>query len=149
MQPRAMNDHEFRVIGLWPLRIVLWDGVLPVVVWLAPFVVRFLIPNRRGAIEITAIVLPIAAFLFRLHVGRRQIARNRCGDWMRRFQLVVFCVGIVVLVLIDAVMVLIHVMPPGAVFATPGDRIVWACLYGIYMTSMAIAMYPGPHPRPV
>jgi hypothetical protein len=52
--------------------------------------------------------------------------------------------GLIVLVLIDAVIVLAYVMPKGAAFAATADCIVWGVLYAIYLTSMATAMYPGP-----
>jgi len=55
----------------------------------------------------------------------------------------VFCLGIFMLVFIDAIMVLSHVMPKEAAFATAADLIVWAALYAIYLTLMALAMYPG------
>jgi len=131
-------------IGSWLFRLMAWDGLLPAAVWAVPWVIEWLIPHRRGAIEVTAVVLPIVAFFIRYQVGRRYIASNRCGALMRGLQVGVFCVGILLLVLIDAVIVLSHVMPKGAAFATAADCIVWAVLYSIYLTSMAIAMYPGP-----
>jgi len=132
-------------IGSWLLRLFTWDGVLPASVWSAPFLVEWLVPNNRGAIEATGMILPAAAFLIRLQVGRRYIASNGFGPVMRGFQVGVFCLGLFVLVVIDAVMVLSHVMPKGEAFRTTADCIVWAALYATYLTSMAVAMYPGPH----
>jgi len=102
-----------------------------------------MLPHSRAAIELTAVVLSVVAFLVRYRVGKRYISSNDCGAIIRLFQLAVFCIGILVLVVIDAVMVLTHVMPRGAAFATTGDLIVWAALYGTYVTAMAFAMYPG------
>jgi len=100
-------------------------------------------PHSRAAIELTAVALAVVAFLVRYRVGKRYISSNNCGTIVRLFQLAVFCIGILVLVVIDAVMVLTHVMPRGAAFATTGDLIVWAALYGTYVAAMAFAMYPG------
>jgi hypothetical protein len=130
-------------ISSWLIRLIAWDGVLPVAILSAPFLVRWLIPDNRSAIELTAVVLPLVAFFVRYQVGRRHIASNDCGPVVRRVQVVVLCLGIFVLVLIDAVMVLCHVMPKGAAFTTTTDLIVWMVLYAIYLAAMALAMYPG------
>ena len=55
----------------------------------------------------------------------------------------VLCVGLLPLLLIDALMVLANVMPKGPAPATWQDWIVPAVLYAIYLSAMAIAMYPG------
>jgi hypothetical protein len=128
----------------WVIRIVKWDGILPAVVWTSPILVQLLFPNVRWAIEIVAVILPIIALLMRFMIGKRHIDSNRCKPLTRRLQLAVLCIGSIVLLLIDSVMILTHVMPKGAAFATTGDVIVWSALYGIYVASMTIAMYPGP-----
>ena len=53
-------------------------------------------------------------------------------------------IGLSVLAVIDAVIMLTPVMPKGAAFATTADLIVWAALYSVYLTAMALALYPGP-----
>jgi hypothetical protein len=45
--------------------------------------------------------------------------------------------------LIDCFMILSHLMPQGALVASESDMLAWAILVGIYLTSMAVAMYPG------
>ena len=132
------------MIKLWITRVANWDALLPSVVWCAPYVVGFLVPQNRAAIEVIAVVLPLVAFFIRYRAGRRAIAANRCSATMRRFQITVFCVGISLLVLIEAVLALSHIMPQGAIFATTGDLIVWAVLVGLYLAAMVTAMYPGP-----
>jgi hypothetical protein len=76
-------------------------------------------------------------------LGKQHITSNDCSARVRRVQLTVFCVGIFVLFMIDAVIVLSHVMPKQAVFATTADLIVCAVLYMTYLNAMAFAMYPG------
>ena len=81
--------------------------------WLAPVLVQGLIPNLRGPVEIVAVVLPIVAFFIRFHVGRRVISTNHCRTEIRRFQYVTLCLGALVLVLVDAVLILTNIMPKG------------------------------------
>src|SRR3954471_10416717 len=99
---------------VWALRVVTWDAVLPACVAFVPVGVRLLFPNRRGALELTAVSLPIAAFLLRLAAGRRHIVSNRCSARFQRVQLAIFLLGILPLVLIDCVVVLSDLMPRGA-----------------------------------
>jgi hypothetical protein len=127
----------------WLLRILTWDTILPVAVAFVPTAIALFLPDRRGVMEIASVTLPIAAFLLRLRIGKRQIDSNRCSVAFRKFQFCVFFVGILPLVLIDCVIVLSHLMPNGALFATSGDLLVWAVLAAIYLASMTVAMYPG------
>jgi hypothetical protein len=127
----------------WLLRILTWDTVLPVAVVFIPNGIALLFPNRRGILEVTSVVLPVGAFLLRLVAGKRQIALNRCSEIVRKFQFCIFFLGILPLVLIDCVVILSHLMPDGALFATNTDRLVWTVLIAIYLVSMAVAMYPG------
>jgi hypothetical protein len=138
-----LNSKNGVHVGSWLIRLIAWDGLLPGAICAAPFIIRFLVPNSRTAIEFTAVVLPIAAFFARYQAGRRLILLNNCGLILRRFQYGAFYVGIFLLVLIEAVIVLTHVMPKGALFAATEDLIVWAVLYSSYLTAMAVAMYPG------
>jgi hypothetical protein len=127
--------------GVWALRVITWDAVLPVFVTFLPLGVRLLFPNRRGALELTAVMLPVAAFFLRFRAGKRHINANRCSHRLRRFQLFVFCVGILPLVLIDCVIILSELMPAGAFGAA--DYIALGIMISIYLASMIIAMYPG------
>ncbi|MDR3639662.1 MAG: hypothetical protein P4L84_38030 [Isosphaeraceae bacterium] len=127
----------------WLLRLITWDGVLPACIVFAPAGIELLFPNNRGAIELAAVLLPITAFWVRFSVGKRHIDTNHCGPAVRTFQLCVFCFGIFVLVFFDAAITLSHIMPQGALFSTSADILVWGIIGAIYVTSMAIAMYPG------
>lgn len=129
------------------IRMVSWDGMLPALIWSSPLVLRLLLPDQPIAIEAAAIILPMAAFFLRFRVGKRHIATNACGTVMRGFQLVMLCIGIFLLVLIDAVMILAHIVPEGVAINTT-DKLVFAGLYLSYLSAMALAMYPGMDPRP-
>ena len=128
----------------WLLRILTWDTLLPACVGLVPHGVEFLFPSHRGVMEVVSVTLPIVAFLLRLRAGMRQIDSNRCSEAVRSFQLITFVLGILPLVLVDCFMILSHLMPKGALFATKDELLVWASLFAIYLTCMAVAMYPGP-----
>ncbi len=126
--------------GSWFRRVVMWDGLLPILLWLSPGAVAAVMPNRRGAIEIAAVVLPIAAVFLHFYVGKRHIESNRCSRLVRGLQLIVFAVGILPLVLFDCVMMLCHPIPAGQQFAA---AIHWSFLLWIYLAAMIISMYPG------
>jgi hypothetical protein len=125
----------------WLLRVTAWDGMLPAFVVVVPSIVELLLPNHRGAIEFTAVTLPIVAFFTRLVVGQRHIDSNNCSAAFRLIQFWVFFLGVFPLVLIDGALVLSHVMPKG-VF-TREDSLFFAVLYSVYLVAMIIAMYPG------
>jgi hypothetical protein len=126
---------------LWLLRLIAWDGLLPALILLAPYVVELLIPNNRLAIELLGVAFPIAGFFIRLVVGKRHIDSNLCSGPVRLAQFGVFFVGIFPLVLIDAFLVLSHVMPKGVL--APEDYAVFGVLFSVYLTAMTLAMYPG------
>jgi len=123
----------------WLLRLVTWDGLLPVFIVLVPAAIGPLVPNNRGVMEITAVALPIAAFFVRFGVGFRLIQTNNCAAAIRRFQVVAFVFGMFLLVLFDSVLILGHLVPNGALFA--GSFLI--VLGGPYLVAMAIALYPG------
>ncbi|MBN1591556.1 MAG: hypothetical protein JW888_18725 [Pirellulales bacterium] len=127
----------------WLLTLITWDGLLPACVVLVPIVVEMLLRNNRGAIEIVAVVLPMAGFFIRVYVGHRVISSNRCGILVRRCQFGVFFIGLFLLALMECVLVLSRLMPAGALFAAKDDQIVWAVLITLYLTFMIVAMFPG------
>ena len=105
--------------GKWALKVITWDAVLPALVVFFPLCVGFLFPNRRGIVEIIAVVLPIVAFLLRFRAGKRHIDSNQCSGLTKSVQLCVFCLGILPLALVDSVVILTEIMPRGpSVFGT-------------------------------
>ena len=144
-----MNDADIPLTELrldfpsWLLRVLKWDGILPVCIVLIPSVIALLVPNRRGAIEMTAVIVPIAAFFIRFRAGKRHIESNNCGETMKVYQLCVFSLAIVALMLVDAFIVLSHVMPQRGGFVTTEDLLTLGIPIAIYLSLMAFAMYPG------
>lgn len=129
--------------GSWFFRVLGWDGIMPVCIVLIPTLIKLLIPNNRGAVAVTVVLLPIAAFFVRLAIGIRHIAANHCAIAVRRLQYFVFCLGIFLLIGVDTLLILSHEMPKGAMFANTTDYLAFASLFSIYLASMTIAMYPG------
>ncbi|MGQ0635629.1 MAG: hypothetical protein ACT4QC_13525 [Planctomycetaceae bacterium] len=128
----------------WLSGVFWWDGVLPGVVLVAPHIVKRLLPNQPGLIELLAVVLPIAALLTRFVAGSRVIKANHCGTWFRGLQFTAFGVALVALMFFDAALMLSHNMPAAVgPFAAKGDQVVWAILAVVYLTNMVFAMYPG------
>jgi hypothetical protein len=146
---RTVNDAEPPLTELrldvksWLLRLFTWDGVLPVCIVLIPSVIGLIIPNRRGAIEMSSVIVPIAAFLIRFRAGKRHIESNNCGEIMKIFQLCVFSIAILALVLVDAFIMLSHVMPRRGKFVTIDDLLALLIPIAFYLSLMAFAMYPG------
>src|SRR5262245_32440927 len=84
------------------LKVIAWDGMLPLIIILVPRAIELLVPRNRGAIEFAGVMLPIALFFVRFVVGKRHIVTNRCGAAFRCVQLCALCFGILVLLLIDS-----------------------------------------------
>jgi len=127
----------------WVLRVVAWDGALPLAMLSLPYLIGLLLAPR-GAIELTAIITPIAAFFIRLRAGSRHINANHCSSAVKRAQVIVLFCGVFFLVFIDAVIILAHVMPKGALHWE--DFLVLVILGLIYVSAMVFAMYPGREP---
>ena len=126
----------------WLLRIVAWDGLLPVCVAIMPLVVKLVFPHVRGAVEITAVLLPISAFFLRAAIGRQQIAAARSAGILRSIQYLAFGVALFLLALVECVFILSLIMPAGALLAK-GDQVVWVSLFLVYFGSMAFAFFPA------
>ena len=126
----------------WSARVITYDGLLPLAVWLTPWFVALVVPGRRGVIEILAILLPVVGCLIRFSLGRRLITGNLCSSQVRRCQFAALSLGLVLLALIDCVIVLLYVMPRGA-FGQPADWGILVGLWTVYLTLMAGAMYSG------
>ena len=129
----------------WLMRLLKWDGIMPTIIWSVPFLIRAVLPKFREPIELVAVVLPIVAFFIRYSVGMRYIRSNHCGKTTRNFQIIILRAGLMILALLDAVLVLTHVMPQGVIVAS--DIMILVILYVIYLLAMVFALYPGAEPH--
>lgn len=121
----------------WIMSLACWDGLLPLAVVASPAVVASIFPGRQGALELTFILVPITAFLLRAWNGRRRFLRGDMFIW----QAVVFAIAISLLVLLDAMLIMFHIVNVGRV---PVEAYyAWACLFFVYLTLMGVALFPA------
>ena len=132
----------------WLTKLIGWDGVLPILLWTTPAVLGWMIPKAEFLIELAAVFLPIAAFLIRMVVGLRMISDNHCRPALRAVQMCVFVLGVILLIFIDCMLILSHLLPPGALWQHPGDRMAFGIIFAIYFSFMALATYPGAQAKP-
>lgn len=129
----------------WIMRLITWDGLLPALVWLSPYVIGVLLPNHDKAIEAAAILIPILALLFRFYLGTQYIFSNHCSCRFRKVQLVLFCIGLLLLLLIDSLMILSSILPqmPRDHPVHFKEQVFMVGFFSLYFILMIVAMYPG------
>ena len=126
------------------VRLIAWDGVLPVVLWLVPIAIQKLVPNPGIWIAVTAVFLPIFAFFIRYLVGISYINQNHCGKVMRKLQTVAFCLAILGLIAVDSLMIILQEVAPMAKGGwDPRMLELLLVVYLAYLSVMAFALYPG------
>lgn len=128
--------------GLWLSRLRGWDTVLPLLIALVAGGIAWIFGPRPGIDALVLVPLPVAAFLFRLAVGLRQIGTNACGRVVRWLQGIVLVVGLVSVMIVDFFTALIafnpqHGIDPSEIAAT----ITIGTL--VYLASTTFATYPG------
>ncbi|HET6425152.1 MAG TPA: hypothetical protein VFG20_15805 [Planctomycetaceae bacterium] len=129
----------------WLARLLAWDGVLPLFVWTIPAVLDRVVPHERAMVMLSAILLPVAAVVIRFYVGKAMIDTNRCTPRFRIVQLTCLCIGLLVLMCLDSLLITLFSLD------LPGDPLdelvaalgVFAILYTPYLAFLAVAMYPG------
>lgn len=72
-------------VSRWLVRLFGYDGLLPALVILIPTSLHLLFRNARW-VELLALILPIAAYIFRAGIGLEMIESNQSGRWLRRTQ---------------------------------------------------------------
>lgn len=127
---------------LWLIRLATWDGLLPLAVWLVPLFIRTTFPRHRELYETVGICLPILVLFLRFFFGFRMITSNHCPIWVRCLQTMALCVGILVMILVDVILMMSHEMGP----MRAGDQEFFAISIGIYVALMAFATFPGRAP---
>ena len=123
-------------ISRWWIRLVSWDGLLPLAVWYIPQCIEIFFPGRRGAIEIASLVVPVMAVLIRYYTGMELIRNNHCSKRFRIVQKAIFCIGILMLVMVDCVLILMHVMPKNPNGGNSDDLTLILSFFGFYLIIM-------------
>jgi bifunctional DNase/RNase len=129
--------------GLWISRILRWDGLLPVFVFLASVAIAVLFPQNGAVQTLALLALPIAAFICRVNVGHAQINSNGCGQWVRLGQFVALGFALLLFVAFDFILVLLEFVPKGQKHPPPEDVPIWIGMIVAYFALVSFAMYPG------
>ena len=124
------------------LRMLAWDGLLPLVVLVVPYLVRLVLPQFPDAIVVAAIVVSIVAFFLRVYIGCCYICANQCGKWLRRFQLLTLNLGVFTLMFVETLVMVLQDLPGNANVGI-GLLIVLAPFYAFYIACMLITLYSG------
>jgi hypothetical protein len=129
-------------LSKWLLRILTWDGVLPVCILAVPSLVEWLLPNSN-VVGLIYVVIAIAAFFARIAVGARHIRCNNCPRVFQHIQFGVFLLAILLLLVLDTAMMAVPIRT-----LRNEDFRELATLLSVYFVLMVLAMYPGP-PKPL
>lgn len=120
------------------LAIIAWDGVLPLLVALAPVSARHLFPDSYLAALTAALLIPFSAAMTRAHIGMRQIARVCAGHapWWRQVALALAIILLLLFEIAVGVMTLAKDIPPtGWWFAI--------AFYVMYLVVITFALHQG------
>jgi len=131
---------------VWFGRIIGWDGILPICVFLSSLCIAWLFPQNQTIQTLALLVIPVSAFFCRAYVGSRQINSNCCGPGFRSWQYVAFGFALLFFVALDFMLVLIEFIPKGRRQPPPEDVPIWAGMIAAYFASVTFAMYPGRRP---
>jgi len=124
----------------WAILLVGWDGLVPFAVLLIPIALSFLFGGGT-LIEISAVVIPIVAYLWRAAVGLNQISNNRCSMVLRKVQYTTLFFGLLLLLIADAFVILTWGFPDGAL--SMADYYIAGVFYLAYLSLMAFSLFPG------
>lgn len=126
----------------WILRVVAWDGLLPLFVVSVPVVLLHVFPGRRELVNNAMVFGPTIATILRVFEGYRIIVTNRCTPAFRACQFVALAAGILILLLIELLLLHSHENPQRMDFKTE-DLIFISGMFGSYLLVMGLATYPG------
>lgn len=126
----------------WVMRLIAWDGALPLAALFLPMALERLLPNRPelGLLEVAVL---IAVFFLRVRAGCKHIDTNHCGDSMRLAQVMVLLCAVFLLIFIDTMLIFIPAVGLPNVWT---EWLVLTIPFAIYLTAMAFVMYPGREP---
>ena len=129
----AANEWALR-LREWLILLFCWDGLLPIAVIGIPNLVKFLFPNWQIGLAILFVFVPVAALSIRFVIGWQRMQVGKAYGW----QMVIFTVAISALFLFEA-FILNDEIGNGPKIADPQTLIT---MFAIYVTMMAIAMFP-------
>jgi hypothetical protein len=96
----------------------------------------FLFPEKQGALELTFVIVPVTAFIVRYMIGRKRFQNGEMYAW----QLAVFFLAILLLVVFDAMLIMFTLVKNGVPIEA---WLTWLVIYLLYLTLMAVAQFPA------
>lgn len=138
-QPKSFQRVDY---AKWFIHLLTWDGVVPVVMWSLPFLVRhFGPPNNDRAFVFAVVGGLIAGILLRYTFGMRHIRANYCSIRVKAFQQAGLFAMIALLVLVESLLCVMPPIPEGGL-KTP-DVLFFSAMFTVYLLVMACVLYPG------
>lgn len=137
------NIKEPIDFGRWLGLLLTWDGLFPVGLIFVPEFLRWMWPGNLPARDMAVVLLVIAALFIRLGVGLEHISSNFCSPGMRRIQKGLLILMVLFLVMMDSLLMII----PFQRGMTAGDVIFLSVVASIYLSGMAVVLYPGRQSR--
>ena len=127
----------------WILRIIYWDGILPIFVSFVSVAVASFLGNNRPLAETLMVVLPIVALFIRFSIGRKHILGNNCGGIFKGVQTGALGFAILIFLFADFLVVLSAFIPKNRGLPPPEDVPIYIVALLLYLVLVIIAMYPG------
>ena len=138
-QPEKYHRVDY---AKWFFHLFTWDGVVPLVMWSLPFLMRrFGPPNNDQALVFAVVGGLIVGILLRYTVGMRHIRSNYCSVRVKSLQQAGLFAMIALLVLIETLLCFLPPIPPGGL--KEPDVIFFSVVFTVYLIAMAIILYPG------
>lgn len=126
----------------WFIHLLTWDGVVPIVMWSLPFLMRrFGPPNNDQAFVFAVVGGLIVGILLRYAFGMRHIRSNYCSVRVKSLQRAGLFAMIGLLVLIETLLCFMPPIPPGGL--NMPDLIFFSVVFTGYLLVMATILYPG------
>lgn len=134
-------------VSKWVMQVLCWDGLLPVIMLLLPWVIGRLDAGANEWFEFLPILICIAGIFVRLYSGIRIISRNDLTPGEQQGQRFFLLFGAMILAVIETSILAIATLP-AAMRPQPDKKevIILSWLYLAYLICLTIAMYPGRKP---
>ena len=126
----------------WILLLLTWDGVLPVLMALTPWVTRLIWPGDLMARDFAVVLIIILGLFVRVIVGLSHIRGNYCSAFTKRWQKRVLYLMAFFLVFMDMMLSIIDFGPRMA----KGDIIFLLVWVVVYLSCMAFVLFSGRKP---
>lgn len=130
----------------WIVRLLAWDGILPAVVCLCPYVLRMVLPDDEVVFATVFVLLPLIPFIIRIHIGTAAIDSNHCGLAVQCVQYGTFALAMIVLLLMEGMSILdahFGARKPRRPDFSIESLMIWGGLFIVYFLLMFVSMYPG------